>query len=312
MKSSDPHIDAASAGLRGVKRLIVTADDFGLSVPVNEAVERAHCEGILSAASLMVSAPAAEDAVARAHKLPSLGVGLHLTLLNGRTVLPPDQIPGLVGPDGRFFGDPFRFGVALYASRELRRQAKAEINAQFERFRGTGLRMDHINAHRHFHLHPVVLQSIMDIAPRFGKPPVRTPLEPFMPSFIAGRSHVLSRFFNSLFYFAHTRRMHRRLREAGIPSNDHLFGFNDSGVLTEHLLLRLLDHLPDGVSEIYCHPATRSWEGEDNLPISYRPERELEALLSPAVKKAMERRGLRPLSYRPALNNVDFKMRQRE
>jgi hopanoid biosynthesis associated protein HpnK len=312
MKSSDPHIDAASAGLRGVKRLIVTADDFGLSVPVNEAVERAHCEGILSAASLMVGAPAAEDAVARAHKLPSLGVGLHLTLLNGRTVLPPDQIPGLVGPDGRFFGDPFRFGVALYASRELRRQAKAEINAQFERFRGTGLRMDHINAHRHFHLHPVVLQSIMDIAPRFGKPPVRTPLEPFMPSFIAGRSHVLSRFFNSLFYFAHTRRMHRRLREAGIPSNDHLFGFNDSGVLTEHLLLRLLDHLPDGVSEIYCHPATRSWEGEDNLPVSYRPERELEALLSPAVKKAMERRGLRPLSYRPALNNVDFKMRQRE
>ena len=312
MKSSDPHIDAASAGLRGVKRLIVTADDFGLSVPVNEAVERAHCEGILSAASLMVGAPAAEDAVARAHKLPSLGVGLHLTLLNGRTVLPPDQIPGLVGPDGRFFGDPLRFGVALYVSRELRRQAKAEINAQFERFRGTGLRMDHINAHRHFHLHPVVLQSIMDIAPRFGKPPVRTPLEPFMPSFIAGRSHVLSRFFNSIFYFAHTRRMHRRLREAGIPSNDHLFGFNDSGVLTEPLLLRLLDHLPDGVSEIYCHPATRSWEGEDNLPVSYRPERELEALLSPAVKKAMERRGLRPLSYRPALNNVDFKMRQRE
>jgi chitin disaccharide deacetylase len=82
--------------------------------------------------------------------------------------------------------------------------------------------------------------------------------------------------------------------------------------LTEPLLLRLLDHLPDGVSEIYCHPATRSWEGEDNLPVSYRPERELEALLSPAVKKAMERRGLRPLSYRPALNNVDFKMRQRE
>jgi hopanoid biosynthesis associated protein HpnK len=304
MKSSDPHIDAASAGLRGVKRLVVTADDFGLSVPINEAVERAHCEGILSAASLMVGAPAVEDAVERAHKLPSLGVGLHLTLLNGRTVLPPDQIPGLVGPDGRFFGDPFRIGVALYVSRELRRQAKAEINAQFERFRGTGLRMDHINAHRHFHLHPVVLQSILDIAPHFGKPPVRTPLEPFMPSFIAGRSHVVSRFFNSLFYFAHTRRMHRRLREAGIPSNDHLFGLNDSGVLNEPLLLRLLDHLPDGVSEIYCHPATRSWEGEDSLPVYYRPERELEALLSTTVKKAMERRGLRPLSYRPALNSV--------
>jgi hopanoid biosynthesis associated protein HpnK len=304
MKSSYPHGDVAYAPRRGVKRLIVTADDFGLSVPLNEAVERAHCEGVLSAASLMVGAPAAEDAVERGRKLPSLGVGLHLTLLDGRPVLPPDQIPGLVGPDGRFLSNPVRVGLALYVSRELQRQAKAEINAQFERFRGTGLTMDHVNAHRHFHLHPVVLQSIMDFAPRFGKPPVRTPLEPFMPSFIAGRNRAFGRLLSFLFYFAQTRRIERSLHARQIPSNDHLFGLNDSGALTESLLLGLLDHLPDGVSEIYCHPATRNWEGEDNLPACYRPERELEALLSPAVKMAMERRGLRPLPYRPALNSV--------
>ena len=159
--------------MREDRKLIVTADDFGLSLPVNEAVERAHRQGILSAASLMVGAECADDAVERARKLPSLGLGLHLTLLDGRPVLPPENIPGLVGPDGRFPTDPFRFGVALYFSRELQRQANAEINAQFERFSATGLPMDHINGHKHFHLHPVVFQSIARLAPRFGRPPVR-------------------------------------------------------------------------------------------------------------------------------------------
>jgi hopanoid biosynthesis associated protein HpnK len=205
----------------------------------------------------MIGAPAAEDAVERARSLPSLGVGLHLTLIDGRPVLPPDKIPGLVGPDGRFFSNPFRIGLALYVSSELRRQAEAEIKAQFERFLRTGLRLDHVNAHRHFHLHPVVLQSVIGVAARLDRPPVRIPLEPFIPSFRASRSRLFGRLLSSAFYFAQTRRMRRNLREAGIPSNDHLFGLNDSGALTEPLLLGLLDHLPDGVSEIYCHPATR-------------------------------------------------------
>jgi chitin disaccharide deacetylase len=299
------HLDTAitRANVPSVKRLILTADDFGLSIPVNEAVELAHRKGVLSAASLMIGAPAVDDAVERACKLSSLGVGLHVTLLDGRPVLPPDQIPGLVGPEGRFFSDPFRFGLALYLSPELRRQAGAEINAQFERFRRTGLRMDHVNAHWHFHLHPVVLQLIMVIAPRFGLPPVRSPFEPFVPSFKASRNRAFGRLLSSLFYFAQTWRMRRSLREAGLPSNDHLFGLNDSGTLTEPLLLGLLDHLPDGVSEIYCHPATRSWEGLDNLPSCYRPMGELAALLNPIVKKAIEARGLRPLSYRAALRS---------
>lgn len=301
MKSFDLNAAITLTNVPSVKRLILTADDFGLSIPVNEAVELAHRKGVLSAASLMIAAPAVDDAVERACKLSTLGVGLHVTLLDGRPVLPPDQIPGLVGPEGRFFSDPFRFGLALYLSPELRRQADAEINAQFEHFRRTGLRMDHVNAHRHFHLHPVVLQLIMAIAPRFGLPPVRTPFEPFVPSFKASRNRAFGRLLSSLFYFAQTSRMRRFLREAGLESNDHLFGLNDSGTLTEPLLLGLLDHLPDGVSEIYCHPATRSWEGSDNLPSCYRPMGELAALLNPIVKKAIEARGLRPLSYRAAL-----------
>jgi len=300
MTSAKIHTDTGRA-----KRLIVTADDFGLSVPVNEAVERAHREGVLSAASLMVGASAADDAVARARKLPSLGVGLHLTLLDGRPLLPPDRIPGLVCSNGRFFSDPVRFGVALYVSSELQRQANLEIEAQFARFAGTGLKLDHVNGHRHFHMHPVVLQSIMEIAPGFGRPPLRTPFEPFMPSFKASRNRAFGRLLSSLFYFAQTQRMRRSLREAQIPSTDHVFGLNDSGALTESLLLGLIDQLPGGVSEIYCHPATRRWEGADTIPAKYRPESELAALLSPAVKRAIEDCGLRSLSYRAALDSAD-------
>ncbi len=288
--------------MRKDKKLIVTADDFGLSPPVNEAVERAHRDGVLSATSLMVGAPAAEDAVMRARKLPSLGVGLHLTLLNGRPVLPPGKVPALVGPDGRFSNDAVRFGVALYASPELRRQANAEIEAQFECFHATGLAMDHINGHRHFHLHPMVLEAIARLAPRFGNPPLRLPHEPFAPSFAANRDRALGRLAGSLFYSLQTRRIRRRLMDGGMVANDQVFGLHDSGAMTEERFLRLLDHLPQGVSEIYCHPATRRWEGPDNLPAAYQPEAELEALLSAKVKTKMDAMGLKPLTYRAALS----------
>jgi hopanoid biosynthesis associated protein HpnK len=285
-----------------VKSLIITADDFGLAVPVNEAVEHAHRQGVLSAASLMVGAPAFADAVARARDLPSLGVGLHVTLLDGRPVLPPGEVPGLVGPGGRFRRDPVRFGTALYFSPELRRQADAEIDAQFERFAGTGLPMDHINGHWHFHMHPVVLRAIVRNAQCFGAPPVRIPLEPFGPSFRANRDQGLGRLAHSLFYSLQTRRMRAPLRAAGLPANDQLFGLYDTGVLSEDRVLALIEQLPEGISELYCHPATKRWDGVDNLPPDYQPEAELAALLSPAVQEKIADSGLRPLSFRAALD----------
>jgi hopanoid biosynthesis associated protein HpnK len=282
------------------KRLIVTADDFGLSLPVNEAVETAHRQGILSAASLMVGAPAADDARARARSLPTLGVGLHLTLLEGRPVLPPEKVPGLVGPDGRFSNDAVRFGMALFFSPKLRRQARAEIGAQFERFAWTGLVMDHVNGHRHFHLHPVVLQAIVELAPRYGLPPVRIPLEPFRVSYAASGDRFVGRMTSWLFYLGQIQRLRRGLLAAGMKSNDHVFGLYDSGAMVEDRLLKLIPQLPSGLSEIYCHPATRRWGGPDSLPSSYRCEEEFRALISPAVKEELQASGLRPVSFRAA------------
>jgi hopanoid biosynthesis associated protein HpnK len=285
-----------------LKKLIVTADDFGAAVPVNEAVEQGHRSGILSAASLMVGAPAMTDAVERARRLPSLGVGLHLTLVDGLPILPLRQIPDLVGPDGRFSRDPVLFGIALFLSPRIQRQVEAEIEAQFERFSAIGLPLDHVNGHQHFHMHPVVTRAIARVAPYFGSPPVRVPLEPFRPSWRATADRALQRLANWFLYSTQTRRMRRHLEGTGLPSNDHIFGVNDSGAMVERRLLQLLDHLPDGVTELYCHPATRRWQGPDNLPVHYRPEDELAALLSPAVSAKLEEAGVRPVSFRKAFS----------
>ena len=286
-----------------LKRLIITADDFGAAVPINEAVEEGHRSGVLSAASLMVGAPAMADAVERARRLPSLGVGLHLTLVDGRPVLSPHHVPDLVGPDGRFSNDPVRFGIALFFSAEMRRQAEAEIQAQFERFRTTGLPLDHINGHQHFHMHPVVARAIARTAPEFGAPAVRIPREPFWHSWRAAADRPVDRLATWLFYTAQTVGMRRRLSAAGLPLNDHVFGVNDSGAMGERRLLAFLEHLPDGITELYCHPATRRWEGPDNLPAHYRPEDELAALVSPKVRAKLEAAGVRPLSFQDAMRD---------
>lgn len=287
-----------------LKTLIVTADDFGLSEPVNEAVEEAHRNGILTAASLMTGAPGLEDAVERARRLPRLGVGLHLTLVDGAPVLPPDQVPGLVGPDGRFSTDPVKFGIALFFSKDLRRQAEAEIAAQFDKFRKTGLVMDHINGHQHFHMHPVVSRIIAKLASAFGHPPVRIPVEPLIPSYRANSDRFPSRLASWIFYVAQSRLLRHRVLRSGSPVNDYVFGLNDSGAMVEARVLQFLDWLPDGVSEFYFHPATRRWPGVDNLPVTYRAVDEFAALTSDVVKAKVKSLGLTPVPFREALGSV--------
>jgi len=159
------------------RRLIVCADDFGRDVAVNEAVEIAHRDGILSTASLMVAAPAAADAVARARRLPGLKVGLHLVLVDGTAVLRPGDIAALVGPDGRFDDNQARAGFRYFFMPGIRRQLAAEIRAQFEAFSATGLALDHVNAHKHMHLHPTVARLIVEIGRDYDMRAVRLPAD---------------------------------------------------------------------------------------------------------------------------------------
>src|SRR5262245_37768519 len=161
------------------RSLIVNADDFGRSPGINAAVIRAHREGILTSASLMVTGGACAEAVELAHQNPSLGVGLHLTLVCGRASLPPSDVPGLVDADGNFGENAPAAGFRFYFMRSLRPQIEREIEGQFERFHATGLPLDHVNGHLNFHLHPVVFAILTTNAGRWGLRHLRLTRDPF-------------------------------------------------------------------------------------------------------------------------------------
>jgi hopanoid biosynthesis associated protein HpnK len=281
-----------------VRRLIVTGDDFGLAVPVNEAVEAAHRDGILAAASLMVGGDAVTDAVERARRLPALRVGLHVVLVEGRPVLPPASVPDLVGADGEFRRNLTAAGFRFFFQPGIRRQIEAEVRAQFEAFRQTGLRLDHANSHNHMHLHPTVLRIILRVGRSYGLDAMRVPYEPPLAAWRASRRGGVAKTVAGLALVPWTGLLRRRLRQARIKANDFVFGMSDSGGMDEVRLLALLGQVPrDGVTEIYFHAATRRCPQIDRTMRGYRHEDELAALTSPRVRDELVRRGLVPIGF---------------
>ena len=275
-----------------MKRLIVTADDFGLAMEVNGAVEAAHLQGILTAASLMVGSPACRDAVERARRLPGLRVGLHLTLVEATPVLPPAQIPDLVGRDGRFRTDMAASGAAMFFLPHVRRQLEAEVEAQFAAFAATGLPLDHVNAHKHFHLHPTIAATMIAVGRRYGMRAVRVPAEPFRAVRAIDPGAPLA---VPALTAPFTRLLARRLRRAGLVVPDAVFGLAWSGAMTAARLAAVLDRLPPGLTEIYLHPATRG--GFMGAAPGSRYAEEFAALTDPAVRISREKSGARTGGY---------------
>ncbi len=261
-----------------MKRLIVTADDFGLSEAVNEAVERAHRDGILTTASLMVAGPAAADAVRRARAMPSLRVGLHLVVIEGPAVLRQ-----AIAPAGEFPSQQLRLGVNYFFRPAMRRQLAAEIRAQFEAFAATGLALDHANAHKHMHLHPTVGRLMIDIGRQFGLRAVRVPAEP-VGGGVAHRA-----------LHAWTRLLRHQARRAGLAVNDHCFGIRWTGAMTADRLVQLI-----GSCAGRCQRSLSSSGGVAEARLAalmpnYAHEAELAALLDPAVREALAAHDVRLL-----------------
>ncbi len=276
-----------------MRRLIVTADDFGRDIAINEAVEAAHRDGILLCASLMVAAPAAADAAARAHRMPGLRVGLHLVLIDGSAVSPPAEIRGLVDADGHFDDNQIRAGLRYFFTPGMRRLLAAEIRAQFEAFRATGLALDHVDAHQHMHLHPTVARLIVEIGRSYGLRAVRLPAE---PTAVLRRAFPGERY-RAPFYRPVVAALRRRLRRAGLAMNDHLFGIAWSGAMVEERVLGLLPYLPPGVSELYCHPAARPTPALAAAMPGYRHTEELSAMMSPEVRRRIAELGIGLIGY---------------
>lgn len=267
------------------RRLIVNADDFGRSASINEAVRRAHQDGILTSASLMVNEPGADEAVRLARELPRLGVGLHLTLILGHSALPPAEIPGLVNAHGEFGRSPVRLGFRYFFQPALRDQLYCEIAAQVRKFQATGLRLSHLDGHCHLHMQPVVFRLLMDNAGKWGITHFRLLCEPLRPNLRAARGRYLSRAAEALVFRLLAAGQQRRLRRLGIRHVGAVFGELQNGRVTEDYLLRLLPELRPGDSELYTHPSLDEFKHE------------LDALVSPRVKAEAARLGIRLIQY---------------
>jgi chitin disaccharide deacetylase len=281
----------------GQKRVIITGDDFGLALPVNEAIVTAHQSGALTAASLMVSERYAQDAIARAKQSPSLKVGLHLTLVEGRPVSAPGKIPDLVDSNGAFSSHLARAGFKYFFYPGIRKQLETEIRAQFEAFCQTGLTLDHVNAHNHMQFHPTVLKLILKVGRDYGLKAVRLPNEPPIKSWKAARKSLSSRLVSWIFLYPWMKIMKCLLWQANIVSNDYLFGMADSGSMTLDLALRFVQFMPAGVTEFCFHPATgRSAEIDRTMPL-YRHQDEFKALTSELLLESLNKAGVQKIAF---------------
>jgi chitin disaccharide deacetylase len=208
-------------------------------------------------------------------------------LVEGRPVLPASALTHLVDENGLFRADMAALGTRIFFSGQARRQIAAEIFAQFEAFRATGLTLDHCNAHKHFHLHPVVGALIAKIGGQFGLRAARVPQEPRdvlrrierqtprAPAWLTAPFALLLR---------------RRFEAAGLLAPDHTFGLLWSGRMTKERLFGLIRNLPDGLSEIYLHPATGAFVGAES---GYRYREEFDALMDSEIIAASRDPSLR-------------------
>lgn len=267
------------------RRLIINADDFGRSRSINEAVLRAHREGVLTSASLMVNEPDCAEAVALAKQNPRLGVGLHLALLCGHSALPREKIPGLVNECNEFSNDPVGVGFRYFAQHGLREQLRAEIREQFARFRATGLPLDHVNGHLHMHLHPTVFAILMEESESFGIRHLRLTRESFWMDVPLARGRRLYRAVHAMIYFLLAGRVRARLRQQQIKHTERVFGLLQNDRVDETYVLKLLELLPAGDSELYSHPSLDKFKHE------------FDALVSPRVKALLEQRAIRLIRY---------------
>lgn len=267
------------------RRLIVNADDFGRSHSINEAVIRAHREGILTTASLMVNEIACDEAVALAKQNPKLGVGLHLTLLCGHAALPPEKIPGLVNERGEFSNNPVAAGMKYFFCRSLRAQLTAELAAQFEKFRETGLKLDHVNGHLHMHLHPIVFSILMQRAKEWNITHLRLTRDLFWLNARLARGAWLTRISHAIVYRLLSARSVSIMIERGIRFTPHVFGLLQNARVDENFVAKLLPRLPAGDSELYSHPSLDEFRNE------------FDALVSPAVQRLVRGQNIELIRY---------------
>ncbi|MGA7828242.1 MAG: hopanoid biosynthesis-associated protein HpnK [Geobacteraceae bacterium] len=280
------------------KRLIINADDFGLSDGANRAVIRAYREGILTSTSLMVGGRACAEAVSLAKENPGLQVGLHLTLLQGKAVLPPEQLPGLVDREGNFPTDPVLTGMRYFFRRSLRKELQREIEAQILRFRETGLPLSHIDGHLNIHMHPTVFSILAELMPKYGISSFRLTRENLARDPGGDGTRCFGRRLDAFIFARLAKNCRPLLDRLGIQYTAEVKGLLNSGKMTEEYLLKVLDCLGSGCTEIYFHPGCLPDPELAAWMPDYLHEEELAALTSRTVRQKIAEQRIRLGNYR--------------
>lgn len=277
-------------------QLIVNGDDFGASKEVNEAIVRAFKEGYLTSCSLIVTGDAFDDAVRLARENEKLAVGIHLVSVKGKSVLPHSQIPSLVDSLGRFPDDPTVAGLKYYFLPKARLELSKELSAQFAKFASTGLKISHIDSHLHLHVHPVIFNSAVELAGRYGVTRMRVPEDDLWTALRFDSSSLIQKSLFAFIFRLLTRRMKKRLTERGFVFAERVYGYFQSGRMSEEYVLSVLERLRTKRSEIYFHPAL--YRDMSNLsPEQARCARELSLLLSGSVLERIDRLGIKLTTY---------------
>lgn len=281
-----------------MKQLIITSDDFGLSHGVNRAVERAWQEGLLTCASIMPGAEGFSEAVEIARRNPGLQVGLHLTLVQGRSVLAPQRIPGLVDAAGNFPDNPVAAGMRYFFDKGIYKQLRQEIEAQIVAVRAAGIELTHIDGHLNIHLHPTVFAFLAELMPQYGITSFRLSRERLLHNLQHDRERVMGKAVERIIFGGLAEHARPRLDRLGIGYVAEVKGVLNSGRMTEDYLLAILDGLEDGPSEIYFHPGCLPDAEITRRMPDYRHEDELAAITSPAVRQRLGELGIRVRNYR--------------
>ncbi|MBI5189315.1 MAG: ChbG/HpnK family deacetylase [Nitrospirae bacterium] len=275
-----------------MRRLIVNADDFGMSVNVNEGIIKAHRDGIVTSTTILACGAAAEHAATLAKANPTLGVGLHLCLTGSeRSVLDPTRIPSLTR-DGLLLPSSFHFMLRMLTGRVDMSEVEAELRAQFFRALEFGIAPTHIDGHQHQHMMPGVLPIALNLARDFGITAIRYPAGPWVGRF------GLARDMEKMFLEGFSRAHDARIREAGLRRPDAFFGLVQTGNLGVAALREILDNLPDGTSEVMCHPGIRDDALAEKMDWGRGWETELAAVTDPGIRALITDMGIELISYR--------------